>query len=85
MAPDGGAYVGYLMTHPYTDGLAKVVHVTADGTVTDAWTGLTTVTAWPLGPDGTLYAVEMSTENVPSHPIFSRTRAGSSGRRDRDQ
>ena len=44
LAPDGGAYVGYLMTHPYTDGLAKVVHVAADGTVTDAWTGLTTVT-----------------------------------------
>jgi sugar lactone lactonase YvrE len=68
LAPDGGAYVGYLMTHPYTDGLAKVVHVAADGTVTDAWTGLTTVTGLALGPDGTLYAVEMSTENRAEPP-----------------
>ena len=68
LAPDGGAYVGYLMTHPYTDGLAKVVHVAADGTVTDAWTGLTTVTGLALGPDGTLYAVEMSTENSAEPP-----------------
>jgi hypothetical protein len=68
LARDGGAYVGYLMTHPYTDGLAKVVHVTADGTVTDAWTGLTTVTGLALGPDGTLYAVEMSTENSAEPP-----------------
>jgi hypothetical protein len=68
LAGDGGAYVGYLMTHPYTDGLAKVVHVTADGTVTDAWTGLTTVTGLALGPDGTLYAVEMSTENTAEPP-----------------
>jgi hypothetical protein len=68
LAPDGGAYVGYLMTHPYTDGLAKVVHVAADGTVTDAWTGLTTVTGLAVGPDRTLYAVEMSTENSAEPP-----------------
>jgi hypothetical protein len=68
LAPDGGAYVGYLMTHPYTDGLAKAVHVAADGTVTDAWTGLTTVTGLAVGPDGTLYAVEMSTENSAEPP-----------------
>jgi hypothetical protein len=68
LAPDGGAFVGYLMTHPYTDGLAKVVHVAADGTVTDAWTGLTTVTGLAVGPDGTLYAVEMSTENSAEPP-----------------
>jgi hypothetical protein len=68
LAPDGGAYVGYLMTHPYTDGLAKVVHVAEDGTVTDAWTGLTTVTGLAVGPDGALYAVEMSTENSAEPP-----------------
>jgi hypothetical protein len=68
VALDGGAYVGYLMTHPYTDGLAKVVHVAVDGTVSDAWTGLTTVTGLALGPDGTLYAVEMSTNNGAEPP-----------------
>lgn len=68
LAPDGGALVGYLMTHPYTDGMAKVVHVAEDGTVTDYWTGLTTITGLALGPDGSLYAVEMSTENSAEPP-----------------
>ena len=75
LAPDGGAYVGYLMSHPYTDGGAKVVHVADDGTVTDAWTGLTTVTGVAFGPDGTLYAVEMSTEN-PAEPPNLRPNTG---------
>jgi hypothetical protein len=31
------------------------VKITPDGTVTDAWTGLTAVTDVELGPDGALY------------------------------
>ncbi len=68
LAPDGGAYVGYLMTHPYPEGQAKVVHVAEDGTVTDAWTGLTTVTGLTIGPDGALYAVEMSAATTDEPP-----------------
>jgi hypothetical protein len=71
LAPDGGAYVGYLTAHPYTDGSAKVVHVAADGTVTDYWTGLTTVTDIALGPDGVLYAAEMSTGNLDAEPFVT--------------
>lgn len=67
---EGGAYVGYLMAAPYVDGSAKVVHVAADGTVTDHWTGLTAVTDIAVGPDGALYAVEMATGNTTESPYL---------------
>ncbi len=69
LAPDGGVYVGTLTAVPFPDGGAKVLHVAEDGTVTDAWTGLTTVTDVTVGPDGTLYASELSTGN-PGEPPF---------------
>ena len=69
-APQGGVYVGYLTAVPFPDGAAKVSHVAADGTVTDVWTGLTTVTDVAVGPDGTLYAVEMSTGNLEEPPFL---------------
>jgi hypothetical protein len=56
---------------PFPDGAAKVVHVAADGTVTDAWTGLTTVTGVAVGDDGTLYAIEMSTGNLEEEPFLT--------------
>lgn len=68
--PQGGVYVGYLTAVPFPDGVAKVSHVAADGTVTDVWTGLTTVTDVAVGPDGTLYAVEMSTGNLEEEPFL---------------
>jgi hypothetical protein len=58
--PEGGAYVGYLTSAPYPVGAAKVSHIAPDGTVEDVWTGLTAVTGLTLGPDGTLYAAELS-------------------------
>jgi hypothetical protein len=67
--PEGGVYVGYLTPIPYLDGAAKVVHIAADGAVTDVWTGLTAVTDVAVGPDGTLYAVEMSTGNLEEPPF----------------
>ena len=60
-APDGGAYVAYFTAAPYAEGSARVVKVAPDGAVTDVWTGLTLVTALAIGPDGTLYALEMAT------------------------
>jgi hypothetical protein len=68
--PQGGVYVGYLTAVPFPDGVAKVSHVSADGTVTDVWTGLTAVTDVAVGPDGTLYAVEMSTGNLEEPPFL---------------
>jgi hypothetical protein len=70
LAPDGGVYVGTLTALPFPDGAAKVLHVAEDGTVTDAWTGLTAVTGIAVGPDGILYAAEMATENLEQPPFF---------------
>ena len=68
---EGGAYVGFLTSAPYPDGGAKVVHVAADGTVTDHWTGLTGVTDIAVGPDGLLYAAEMATGNTSEPPFLT--------------
>ncbi len=74
LAPDGGLYVGFLGSSPHTDGTSKIVKVTADGTVSDAWTGLTMVSGVAIAPDGTLYALEMATGNSTSAPyIFPGT------------
>jgi hypothetical protein len=60
-APGGGLYVGFLSPLPFKAGTAKVMKVDADGRATDVWTGLTAVTAVAVGPDGTLYASELTT------------------------
>ena len=70
LAPQGGVYVGYLTTVPFPDGAARVDHVTPDGTVSEVWTGLTAITDVAVGPDGTLYAVEMSTGNLDEPPFL---------------
>jgi hypothetical protein len=69
-APEGGVYIGNLTGVPFPDGAAKVIHVATDGTVTDVWTGLTTVTGLAVGPDGTLYAAELSTGNLTAPPFL---------------
>jgi hypothetical protein len=45
--------------------------VAPDGTVSDAWTGLTAVTDVAFGPDGTLYAAEMATGNTSERPFLT--------------
>jgi plastocyanin len=71
--PEGGVYVGTLTAVPFTDGAAKVMHIDADGTVTDAWTGLTAVTDVAVGQDGSLYALELSTGNTEEAPLVPAT------------
>lgn len=65
--PAGGVWVGLLTGFPFPAGAAKVVHIAADGTITDAVTDLTMVTGLAAAPDGTLYATELST-NFLSRP-----------------
>lgn len=60
-APNGGVYISYLTEFPFVDGTSKVTEVAPDGTLTDVWTGLSTVTALAVSEDGTLYALEMAT------------------------
>lgn len=67
---DGNIYVGYETVVPYPDGGSKVSMIAPDGTVSDAWTGLTMVTDVVMGPDGMLYAAEMSTGNTDDEPYI---------------
>lgn len=69
-APDGGAFVNHETVVPFPDGAATVIHVALDGTVTDAWTGLTAGTDLVMGPDNVLYAVEMATGNSDEPPYL---------------
>ena len=69
--PEGGVYVGTLTTVPFTDGVAGVLHVATDGTVTTVWTGLTAVVDVAVDQDGTLYALELSTGNLPEPPFLT--------------
>lgn len=71
VAPEGGVYVGFLSSLPFTDGSAKVVHVSPEGEVTDAWTGLTAVTDIVMDADGTMLALEMATGNMAEPPFVS--------------
>jgi sugar lactone lactonase YvrE len=70
---DGNAYVGFETTPPYPNGASKVIQITPDGTITDVWTGLTAVTDVEIGPDGVLYAAEMSIDNSETPPFLNST------------
>ena len=65
LAPEGGVYAGMLTGAPHADGTAKIVRVTEDGRVNDVWVNLTVITGIAVGPDGSLYALEMATDNDP--------------------
>lgn len=71
LAPEGGVYVGFLSALPFTDGSARVVHVSPEGEVSDVWTGLTAVTDIALDADGTLLALEMATGNIGEPPFVA--------------
>ena len=67
-APDGGVYVSFLGSAPYTDGSSKVIKIDPVGNITTVWTGLTMVTGLAVTPAGNLYALEMSTGNDQKPP-----------------
>ena len=58
-SPLGGAYVAIIGAPPYPADTSKIVSVAPDGTVSDAWTGLTAAVDVAVGLDGTLYALEL--------------------------
>lgn len=68
IAPDGDIYVGFLSGFPFLTGGARVAHVTPDGDVSDAATGLTQVLDVALGPDGMLYASQFNEFSLMSNP-----------------
>jgi hypothetical protein len=65
---DGGVLVGLLSGGPFPVGAAKVVSVSADGTITDLALGLTMVVAVEAGPDGQLYVTQFSTNFLGEMP-----------------
>jgi hypothetical protein len=58
--PAGGVFVGLLSGFPFPAGGTKIVAIAEDGTVTDAGIGLTMCTDVAIGPDGQMYAVQIS-------------------------
>lgn len=66
---EDNAYVTFETTPPYAEGSTKVVKITPEGEVSDYWTGLTRVADLDFGPDGMLYAAELSTNNTESFPF----------------
>ena len=68
--PAGGVWVGLLSGGPFPQGGAKVIHIGADGAITDAVTGLTMVTGLAAAPDGTLYVTELSTNFLSQPPAL---------------
>jgi plastocyanin len=69
--PQGGADVGLLTPAPYQAGTAKVIHLAADGTVNDVWTGLTTVTGLARDADGALYVAELASQTTTTAPYLT--------------
>jgi len=74
LGPDGNFYVGLLTGFPTVTGGAKVLRVTPNGAVSDAVTGLTSVSWITFGPDGLLYIVEFGVE-APNSGRISRVQA----------
>ncbi len=68
VAIDGAVLVGYLSGGPFPPGAAKVVSVALDGTISDVGTGLTMVVDVETGPDGQLYATQMSADFLSQPP-----------------
>ena len=60
LGPDGALYIAELGPWPYPAGSGRITRLTLDGQSAPAVTGLTTPIAAAFGPDGTLYAIELT-------------------------
>jgi hypothetical protein len=69
---NGVVYVGELTGAPFIQGLANVVQRHSDGTFTPVGTGLTMVADIAFGPDGNLYASELSLDYLSQPPAPGR-------------
>ena len=69
--PEGGAYVGYLTSAPYPVGAARSLTSLRTAPSRMSGPGLTAVTGLTLGPDGTLYAAELSAEMSEAEPFIT--------------
>lgn len=67
-AIDGAVLVGYLSGAPFPPGAAKIVNVGLDGAISDVATGLTMVVDVATGPDGQLYATQISSDFLSQPP-----------------
>jgi plastocyanin len=72
LSPDGGVYAGALDGSSTDAGTARVVRITAAGDISDAWTDLTAVSDVAVGPEGDLYALEMSADGAVQDPASGR-------------
>jgi hypothetical protein len=68
IAEDGHAFVGFLTGFPFLEGAAKVVHVSEDGHVSDAVTGLTMVVDVEVDVNDNIYASEFGRFSLTSTP-----------------
>ena len=71
VGPDGAYYVSQLTGFPFEKGLAKIWRIGYDGSLTVYAEGLTNVTDLAFADDGTLYAVQLSTEGLLTGPVGS--------------
>ncbi len=70
-SPSGGAYVAIVGPPPYPADTSRIVSIAPDGTVFDAWTGLTAAVDVAIGLDGTLYALELGTPQLLVPPYLA--------------
>ena len=67
--PDRDYYVSQLTGFPFEKGLAKIYRIGRDGSLSMYAQGLTNVTDLAFADDGTLYAVQISTDGLLTGPI----------------
>ena len=66
--PDGAFYISQLTGFPFEKGDANIWRVVPGQAPTVYASGLTNLTDLAFAPDGSLYAVEISTERTPDRP-----------------
>jgi hypothetical protein len=69
--PDGNIYMGVIGEFPYLDGTAAVFQITPNGDMSVLDNNMTAVVDLEFDSQGTLYALETFTGNVPFPPFFN--------------